>query len=151
MDTQESPITAPVLSTDADAPTLATAPTLTAIASGTVGNYGLLTNKKGLYRLRHIGTEKLVPEAFGTQADAAWYAQRLSRLDQVRARQGKLFMPKIVAPAGYSIVGEAGAYRVLDDAGEQVGPVWTHKTNGKVDAMRWAERVARQQAKGGAA
>jgi hypothetical protein len=149
MDNENTSVSEQAEQADSSAPIvrLATMPTQAAIASGTVGNYSLhKLRKTGAYELRPVAGGKAVPERFDTQADAAWYAQRLSRLDQVRADRGKLFMPKVVMPAGYTLAGEPGAYRVLDEQGAQVGPTWTHRSNGKIDAFRWAQRIARKGA-----
>ena len=102
----------------------------------------------GAYSLYDTATGVPLSEVFSDRGDAAWYAQRQTRLAQIRATKGRLFQPKIELPVGWQITGSAGAYVLLDDRGVQVGPVWTDKDNGRVDAFRYAQRVTR---KGGAA
>jgi hypothetical protein len=141
VDTADAPVTAP-------AARLGTMPTQAALDGGKVGDY-TLEKTKGVWRLRNTATSALVPEAFENKGDAGWYAQRLSRLAQVRAANaGKLFMPKVRLPAGWTIAGTAGALRLLNDKGAQVGPTWTHKSNGRIDAFRYYQRITRP---GGAA
>jgi len=124
-------------------------PTLAAVAAGKVGYYELEQKGKepnATFRLRDTRDGKLAPEAFTSRGDAAWFAQRRSRLSQYQGFGGtqKLFMPKVPSRVGpFEIVGDLGKVEVQLD-GARLGPVWTHKTNGRVDALRWAERLARK-------
>jgi hypothetical protein len=111
----------------------------------TVGDFLVFKGKVG-FRLRLAATGKLVPERFENEADAVWYATRLTRLAGNTA-QGKVFSPRVppfVGPADrYAIVEQNGGWEVLRD-GRKIGPTWTREKRAKYDAFRWAERCVRR-------
>jgi hypothetical protein len=136
---------------------IANQPTLAAIASGKVGNYELMEAPKGVYALRGPDGKLLADNGkkayrFESRGDAAWYAQRRTRLAQYQGFGGsaRLFMPKVGRTGTWgdgrtwAITGELGKDVQANVNGKPVGPLWTHPTNGMVDAMRWLERVERK-------